>query len=63
MAAIILTAMLAVPAAAQHQVLFEDAMQALDSDIAFTNTSVTVLTVGTGIGTLLCQFSLPKRLL
>jgi hypothetical protein len=32
-------------------------MQGHDSDIAFTNTSVTVLTVGTGIGTLLGQFS------
>jgi hypothetical protein len=57
MAAMILTATLAVPAAAQHQVPFKGAMQGLDRDIAFTDTSVTVLTVGSGIGTLLGQFS------
>ena len=57
MAAMILTAALAVPAAAQHQVPFKGAMQGQDFDIAFTNTTVTVLTVGTGIGTLVGQFS------
>src|SRR5437762_9914219 len=57
MAAMILTAALAVPAAAQRQVPFKGAMQGHDFDIAFTNTTVTVLTVGTGIGTHLGQFS------
>ena len=57
MAAMILTAALAVPAAAQQQVPFNGALQGNDFDIAFTDTSVTVLTVGTGIGTLVGQFS------
>ena len=57
MAAIILTAALAVPAAAQNQVPFKGAMQGNDTDIGFTSTTVTVLTVGTGIGTHLGQFS------
>ena len=57
MAAMILTAALAVPAAAQHQVPFKGALQGNDFDIAFTDTSVTVLTVGTGIGTHVGQFS------
>src|SRR6266478_377489 len=57
MAAMILTAALAVPAAAQKQVPFKGAMQGNDFDIDFTNTTVTVLTVGTGIGTHLGQFS------
>src|SRR6266404_3390053 len=57
MAAIILTATLAVPAAAQNQVPFKGAMQGHDYDTGFTSTTVTVLTVGTGIGTLLGQFS------
>jgi hypothetical protein len=57
MAAMILTAALAVPAAAQNQVPFNGAMQGTDFDIAFTDTTVTVLTVGTGIGTLVGQFS------
>ena len=56
MAAMILVA-LAVPAAAQHQVPFKGAMQGHDTDIGFTSTTVTVLTVGTGIGTLVGQFS------
>lgn len=55
--AMILTAALPVPSAAQQQVPFKGAMQGHDSDIAFTNSTVTVLTVGTGIGTLLGQFS------
>ncbi len=59
-AAMILTASLAVPAAAQNQVPFKGAMQGQDFDIAFTNTTVTVLTVGTGIGTLVGQFSLTQ---
>jgi hypothetical protein len=57
MAAIILTAALAVPAAAQRQVPFMGAMQGHDTDIGKTNNLATVLTVGTGIGTLLGQFS------
>jgi hypothetical protein len=57
MAAMILAVALAVPAAAQNQVPFKGAMQGQDFDIGFTNTTVTVLTVGTGIGTLLGQFS------
>ena len=57
MAAIILTAALTVPAAAQNQVPFKGGMQGHDFDIAFTSTTVTVLTVGTGIGTLVGQFS------
>ena len=57
MAAMILTAALAVPAAAQRQVPFMGAMQGHDFDIAFTNTTVTVLTVGKGIGTHLGKFS------
>ncbi len=57
MAAMILTAALAVPAAAQKQVPFNGTMQGDDTDIGFTNTTVTVLTVGTGIGTLVGQFS------
>jgi len=57
LAALILTAALAVPAAAQTQVPFNGALQGNDFDIAFTNTTVTVLTVGTGVGTLVGQFS------
>ena len=57
MAAMILTAALAIPAAAKDQVPFKGALQGHDFDIAFTNSSVTVLTVGTGIGTHLGQFS------
>ncbi len=57
MAAMILTAALAVPAAAQRQVPFMGAMQGHDTDIGLTNNLGTVLTVGTGIGTLVGQFS------
>ena len=62
MAAMILTAALAVPAAAQHQVPFKGAMQGHDSDIGFTSTTVTVLTMGTGIGTLVGQFSFTQTI-
>jgi hypothetical protein len=55
MAALILAA-LAVPAAAQKQVPFKGAIQGHDTDTGFTNTTA-VLTVGTGIGTHLGQFS------
>jgi len=57
MAAMILTAALAVPAAAQRQVPFMGAMQGHDTDIGITNNLATVLTMGTGIGTLVGQFS------
>ena len=57
MAAMIVTAALAVPAAAQQQVPFKGALQGTDFDIAFTDTTLTVLTVGTGIGTHVGQFS------
>jgi uncharacterized membrane protein len=57
MAAMILMAALVIPAVAQNQVPFKGAMQGQDFDIAFTNTTVTVLTVGTGLGTLVGQFS------
>ena len=63
MAAMILTAALAVPAAAQHQVPFKGALQGNDFDIAFTDTTVTVLTVGTGIGTHVGQFSFTQTVM
>lgn len=56
-AAMMVTAALAVPAAAPHEVPFKGALQGTDFDIAFTDTTVTVLTVGTGIGTHVGQFS------
>jgi hypothetical protein len=56
-AAMILTAALAVPAAAQKQVPFKGSLQGHDTDLSSTKTTVTVLTVGTGIGTHLGQFS------
>src|SRR5260370_34367806 len=57
MAAMILTAALAVPAAAQKQVPFKGTMQGQDKDTAFTSTTVSVTTTGTGIATQLGQFS------
>jgi hypothetical protein len=57
MAAMILTAAVAVPAAAQKQVPFKGTMQGLDKDTAFTSTTVSVTTTGTGIATHLGQFS------
>ena len=56
-AMMILTAALAIPAAAGNQVPFKGTMQGDDTDIGFTNTTVTVLTVGKGIGAHLGQFS------
>ena len=53
MAAMILTAALAVPAAAQKQVPFKGALQGNDTDTGPT----TVATRGTGIGTHLGQFT------
>jgi hypothetical protein len=55
-AAMLLTAALASPAAAQNQVPFKGTMQGQDTDIGATNTTVTVLTLGTGIGTLMGKF-------
>jgi hypothetical protein len=62
-AAIILAAALTIPAAAQVQVPFHGAMQGHDTDLGFTNTTVTVLTVGTGVGTLLGQFSFTQTVI
>ena len=56
MAAMILTAV-AVPAAAQKQVPFKGTIQGVDQDTAFTPTTVSVTTKGTGIATHLGQFS------
>jgi hypothetical protein len=58
MAALILTAALAVPAAAQKQVPFKGTMQGQDTDKGFTSPGMFLVeTKGTGIGTLLGQFS------
>jgi len=57
MVAMILTAGLAVPAAAQQQVPFKGAMQGHDTDSNPTNTTVVVTTNGTGLGTHLGEFS------
>jgi hypothetical protein len=62
MAAMILTAALAVPAAAGNQVPFKGAMQGHDTDTGFTSTTVTVLTMGTGIGAHLGQFSFTQTI-
>ncbi|SRR6266702_929586 len=61
MAAMILTVALAVTAVAQNQVPFKGAMQGTDADSNFTNTTVSVTTTGTGIGTLLGQFSFTQE--
>jgi hypothetical protein len=63
MAAMILTAALAAPAAAQKQVPFKGSLQGHDTDLSSTNTTVTVLTVGTGIGTHLGQFSFTQTVI
>jgi hypothetical protein len=60
MAAMLLTAALAVPAAAQKQVPFKDTLQAHDTDVLFP-TTVLVTTSGTGIGTLVGQFSFTQE--
>jgi hypothetical protein len=62
MAAMILTAALAMTAVAQNQVPFKGAMQGNDKDTAFTDTTVTVLTVGTGVGTHVGQFSFTQQI-
>jgi len=56
-AAVILTATLALSASSQQQVPLKGTLQGHDADIAFTDTSVTVETNGTGISTLMGQFS------
>ncbi len=55
--AIVLGAALGVPAAAQQQVPFKGSIQGYDTDTGFTSTTVSVATNGTGIGTLLGQFT------
>jgi hypothetical protein len=62
MTAMILTAALAVPAAAQQQVPFKGTMQGNDTDSPGpSSTTVVVTTTGTGIGTLLGQFSFKQE--
>jgi hypothetical protein len=55
--ALVLTAVLAVPAAAQKQVPFKGSMHGNDTDTGFTSTTVTVLTTGSGNCTRLGQFT------
>jgi hypothetical protein len=57
MAAMILTAALAVPAAAQKQVPFKGVIQGQDLDIGGPDTAFVVRTTGTGTGSHLGQFS------
>jgi hypothetical protein len=57
MAAMLLTAALAIPAAAQKQVPFKGSMQGNDQDIGSTDTTFTVRTTATGIGSHIGQFS------
>jgi len=62
MAAMILTAALAVPAAAQKQVLFKGTMQGLDVHLGMPSPTTGLLgTSGTGIGTLVGQFSFTQE--
>jgi len=56
-AALALTAALAVPAAAQKQVPFKGSMHGTDTDTGFTSTTVTVLTTGGGNCTHLGNFT------
>ena len=56
MAALILTAALAIPVAAQKQVPFKGTMQGNDTDIGGPRTAFVVDTSGTGIATHLGQF-------
>ena len=62
MAAMILTAALAMTAVAQKQVPFKGAMQGFDKDIAFTDTTVTVLTEGMGVASHVGQFSFTQEI-
>jgi hypothetical protein len=61
MVAMILTVALAVSASAQNQVPFKGAMQGNDTDSNFTANTVLVTTSGTGIGTLVGQFSFTQE--
>ena len=64
MAAMILTAALAIPAAAQQSVPFKGTLQGHDTDSGFNPgppATVTVTTSGTGIGTLLGEFSFTQQ--
>jgi hypothetical protein len=61
MAAMILTGTFAGPAAAQPQVPFKGTIQGHDVDTGFSPTTVTVATSGTGIGTLVGQFSFTQE--
>jgi hypothetical protein len=61
MAGMILTAALAVPAAAQQQVLFMGVLQGVDHEAAGPSPDTVVqTTTGTGIGALVGQFSLTQ---
>src|SRR5215467_10109123 len=55
--ALVLTAALAVPAAAQKQVPFKGSMHGVDTDTGFTSTTVSVLTTGGGNCTQLGLFT------
>jgi len=57
MAAMILSAALGLPAAAQTQIPFNGTFQGNDTDTCFSFPTVCVTTTGTGIGTLVGQFS------
>src|SRR5947207_13803492 len=61
MAAMILTAALAVPAAAQKPVPFEGALRGQDTDIGGPDTAFVYDTSGTGIGTPVGQFSFTQE--
>ena len=62
MAAMILTAALAVPAAAQNHVPFKGTMQGYDSHAGFPSpTTVVLATSARGVATLLGQFSLTQE--
>jgi hypothetical protein len=61
--AIILTASLAVPAAAKQQVPFQGVLQGNDTDTCFSFPIVCVSTIGTGESTLLGKFSFTLELI
>ena len=61
MAAMILTAAFAVPAAAQKPVPFEGALRGTDKDIGGPDTAFVVDTSGTGIGTPVGEFSFTQE--
>ena len=57
LAAIAIVAALAVCAVAQNQARFKGTMHGSDADGEFTGTTLTVYTIGSGVGTELGQFS------